>query len=346
MNILITAAGAPAFYSIFSLIKEKYKNCNIFSCDINNENIGSKISDRFFIVPKGNEKNYPKKILQLIKENNINIIFPLSDPEVIAISKIKKDILELNCTPVVSSIDAINNVIDTGILYKNLLDSKDEELIKLCPDFKNVDSYYDFCKAIDFFSKKYNKFCVKLSNSHGGRGFSIVVKDYSARYLLDKGSTYTNLDIIKKQFSYYKDFPSVIVSEYMPQKEYSVDCFSSKNKKIIVPRIREKTRSGICVKGKVVNEKKLIDISKKILDYFNLEYNINIQYKYDKNNNPKILEINPRLSGTVVLCNSVGYNMPVIAIKNAIKEEIIEKELPLKGSTMYRVWKELYHNEF
>jgi hypothetical protein len=48
MNILITAGGAPAFYSIYNLINKKYANSKIFSCDVDDHNVGRNLSEKFF----------------------------------------------------------------------------------------------------------------------------------------------------------------------------------------------------------------------------------------------------------------------------------------------------------
>ena len=72
-----------------------------------------------------------------------------------------------------------------------------------------------------------------------------------------------------------------------------------------------------------------------------LSSNVNIQFKNSKNHTPKLIEINPRIGGTIILPSVSGINMPYLAIKQCLNEKI----LPIKKSKevrMIRYWKELF----
>ena len=73
----------------------------------------------------------------------------------------------------------------------------------------------------------------------------------------------------------------------------------------------------------------------------NLDYNINIQMRYSSDGIPKMVEINPRVSGTIVLCTAAGANMPYLGVKLALGESIPPVD-PEYGTRMIRYWEEVF----
>ena len=59
----------------------------------------------------------------------------------------------------------------------------------------------------------------------------------------------------------------------------------------------------------------------KILDVPNIN-DLNDKIKNSKNNIPKLIEINPRIGGTIILPSVSGINLPYLAIKQCLNEKI------------------------
>ena len=72
-----------------------------------------------------------------------------------------------------------------------------------------------------------------------------------------------------------------------------------------------------------------------------LDYNVNIQFKNSKNGQAKLIEVNPRIGGTIVLPAVSGINLPYFAVKQSLGEKIPLKK-QIKKTKMIRYWKELY----
>ena len=57
-----------------------------------------------------------------------------------------------------------------------------------------------------------------------------------------------------------------------------------------------------------------------------------------------IIEINPRVQGTIVACLGAGVNLPVLAIKQELDLPISEEELQVKWGTKFsRYWDEVFY---
>ena len=140
-------------------------------------------------------------------------------------------------------------------------------------------------------------------------------------------------------------FPKLLVMEYLPGEEFSVDCIKSDNEFYCVTRRRDIIKDGICSSGEAIKKDDLIILSKDFYQKLDLEYNVNLQFRYDSAGNPKLLEINPRLSGTLELCRGAGVNFVSLGL-DALLEIDSKKSVEIKwGTKMQRVWEEVFFFE-
>jgi carbamoyl-phosphate synthase large subunit len=124
--------------------------------------------------------------------------------------------------------------------------------------------------------------------------------------------------------------------EDLPGVEYSCDVLTKSGKTlVIVPRTRVQLRAGINDIGVVEKNKTVEKIIKKVIKVLKTDYSINVQLKFSEDGTPKIEEINPRLSGTVVLCTMAGVNLPYLSVKMALGEEI-PRVKPVYGTWIVR----------
>ena len=120
------------------------------------------------------------------------------------------------------------------------------------------------------------------------------------------------------------NFPELIVTEFLPGDEYSVDVLRNSNRIIVIPRERNKVRSGITFHGTVIENEKIIEYCTLIAEKLDLKNCFGFQFKIDKNGIPKILESNPRIQGTMILSTLAGANIIYASIKDALCENYDE----------------------
>ncbi|MGB0850996.1 MAG: ATP-grasp domain-containing protein, partial [Bacteroidia bacterium] len=138
-------------------------------------------------------------------------------------------------------------------------------------------------------------------------------------------------------------FPPIVVSEYLPGQEYTVDCLIQNGEiKFIIPRTREKMNNGISVAGTIEKNDDIIKYCRKILNSLSLDGPIGIQVKYSKNNQPLLVEINPRIQGTTVACTGAGVNISLIAVLPEKYNNVTQDSV--KWNTKFiRHYNELYY---
>ena len=111
----------------------------------------------------------------------------------------------------------------------------------------------------------------------------------------------------------------LVICEYLPGKEYTVDCFTDRHGELryIGKRTRERIRSGIAVRSRLIP---VDDVVRDIAAAINAEMEMNgawfFQIKEDKYGQPKLLEIAPRIAGTMGLSRIIGVNLPLLTLYN------------------------------
>jgi hypothetical protein len=95
---------------------------------------------------------------------------------------------------------------------------------------------------------------------------------------------------------------SEVVTEYLPGEEFTVDCVSSPEGVLLDwnVRVRSRVRDGITSYGRSAPERwdELGDLVSVISEHLNLPYFWFAQFKIDSSGQPKLLEVNCRISGS------------------------------------------------
>jgi carbamoyl-phosphate synthase large subunit len=190
-------------------------------------------------------------------------------------------------------------------------------------------------------------FTFKPSISNGSRGFRIVSDSINESEQLFQTKPYNTFITYAHTLKILSShpFPELLVSEYLPGDEYSVDCLANEGETIIaVPRLRTKTINGISVQGRFVQHDAIISYCHRIIKAIGLHGNIGIQVKLSDKGEPLLLEINPRVQGTIVAGLGAGINLPLLAVKQEMGFPPAPEDLQVKwGISFSRYWAEVFH---
>ncbi|MBQ5463946.1 MAG: ATP-grasp domain-containing protein, partial [Fibrobacter sp.] len=116
-------------------------------------------------------------------------------------------------------------------------------------------------------------------------------------------------------------YPSCILSEFLPGKEYTVDCFSSHNGDLLFAAARERCRimNGISVNTKPVKEnaEEFVEFAKRINSAIKFNGAWFYQVKRDANGNLTLLEVASRFGGSSSLFRAQGINFALMSLFDA-----------------------------
>jgi len=342
VKLLMTGIGAPGAPGIIkSLRRIKERKIIIIGVDSNLEGaIGTGLVDKSYSIPQADNLNFIHEVIAIAKKEGVKVILPLVTKELFVFSKAKSDFDKIGITVIVSNyekLNIINNKYSLMVHCKNIG-------IPI-PEIKLVNSLEEFRDACNILGYPRNTICFKPPISNGLRGFRIIndTEDKMNNLINEKPNNvyigYDEFINIAKDSSF---FPQLLVMEYLPGKEYSVDTLCDGKRCIqVIPRTRDKIKMGISFVGTTVKDSRIMEFSSKIVESLKLFGNVGFQFREDEKGIPKIIESNPRVQGTIVLCTASGYNMVYNAVKIALGEEPINYIVNWNVK-MIRYWDELY----
>ncbi|MFC1985344.1 ATP-grasp domain-containing protein [Chloroflexota bacterium] len=94
--------------------------------------------------------------------------------------------------------------------------------------------------------------------------------------------------------------------------------------------------SGVFLVGITERNGQLISLVGNISRKLRFLGPVNFQFKEDKESIPKLIEINPRCSGGMVITLKSGVNLPKLALSILKEKEILEDELQWEERTVFR----------
>ena len=121
------------------------------------------------------------------------------------------------------------------------------------------------------------------------------------------------------------DLCDYVITEYLPGKEITVDCFTDKNGnlRVVLPRSRDRLLAGISVSAK---DEELTDEIKNIADTINSKLKFRglwwFQLKEDNDKKMKLLEVSTRCAGTMCMARARGVNLALLSVYDALGYDV------------------------
>ena len=309
MNVLITSAGRRVgLVRAFQLeLKKKFPTSKVYTADSNPEwSSACRVSDEYFTVQRVDSQNYINSLLELCIKNQIKIVVPTIDTELLVLSDSKELFLTNNIHIVVSDFDFVLKCRDkrqTNILFKDLKIDIPSSIDKQNPSFPLFIKPYDGSLSKDIY----------LINSKEELTHSLV------------------------------NNPKLMFMEYINPKdyhEYTIDAYYNKNSdlKCLVPRLRIEVRGGEISKGKTEKPEFYKILKDKLSFIKGAKGSLTIQFFISKETDDIIgIEINPRFGGGFPLSYSAGANYPeYIILEYMMNEPITFNENWIENRVMLR----------
>lgn len=208
-------------------------------------------------------------------------------------------------------LDIINN---KAAFYEDI---KVRNIVEV-PEYYVVNNVKEFKDAYESLTRKGFKVCFKPVTGEGGAGFRIIDNTTDS---IDSLFNYVNqritLDRACSLLATGEPFQDIMVLEYLEGYEYSIDCLAWGGRLLAaVPRKKMGGRLE-----QLEDNKELIYMAGKITESYGIPYVFNIQFRYSRGV-PKLLEINPRMSGGLYMSSLSGVNFPYLVLKLLMGESV------------------------
>jgi carbamoyl-phosphate synthase large subunit len=241
-----------------------------------------------------------------------------------------------------SFIPFINSLVDKFELYIPFID---EELLSLTqselllPQIKPRILLNDKKAILNCTSKiKFQHFChqnnlpvvaqtttvpaiFKPEYGHGGKGIFIIEDEELLPYFQKKTG---------------------VIQQLICGVEYTVDVLTSQNSEWLFGVARKRIETaGVSRIGEIDQHPAVLQLAKRCTEIFQFKGPTNIQIMLDNNNQVHLIEINPRLAGSLIFSTLAGFDILDLAIKDLLGQPY---QLPLEENILnkkfVRYWQE------
>ena len=229
-------------------------------------------------IPFVSSTDFIPYLITLVHEKDIDAIYPTMDS---VITVLKENECVLGCKIVCSSLEATKICLDKSLTYSFLSD------YSFSPQVYMPGDHFEF------------PVFVKPRIGYGSRGAKVI----NNRAELDVAIAGKESDLM--------------ILEYLPGEEYTVDCFTDRNGRLLYQgaRTRERIRNGISVNTSFVEDQEEFSIiSQSINSVLSLRGAWFYQVKRDRKHKLKLLEVASRFGGSSLISRGRGVNLALLAL--------------------------------
>lgn len=276
-NVLVFPGGTEIGLEIHKALSQ-CKDIRLFSAGLDVPNHAPFVYARHFTVPSIHDEGWLDHLNRVLAANAIDYIFPAYDDVLVALMQNQSRILA----------KVVSSPLETSIITRSK-----SMTYRHMAGFLPVPAVYQDIASVDRFPA-----FVKPDKGQGS---------YDTHIVSDKKELAQLLDGSKER----------IITEYLPGSEYTVDCFSDREAGLLFccGRERIRTKSGISMSSRAADFQTEFSEYARILSSRLVFHGAwFFQVKKDRNGIFKLLEVAPRIAGTMALHRVQGVNFPLLSI--------------------------------
>jgi len=235
-------------------------------------------------LPMVNEKDFVEKLNAVIRQYRIDLIMPAYDSVILKLAEHRD---ELACPVVMSPSETCRIACSKGETYRRLAG------VVPVPRVWGPDEQMDMPVFL------------KPDSGCGSRGCQRANTPEEVRFALARN-------------------PSLLALEYLPGREYTIDCFTDRKHRLLFAqgRCRARITNGISVNSHVVDDPRFHDLAVRINSAIEFRGAWFFQVKERADGELVLMEIAPRIAGTMELNRGLGVNLAMLSAFDACDMDV------------------------
>jgi carbamoyl-phosphate synthase large subunit len=282
LRVLVTGAGGPAAIAAMKSLRAE-ESVQLIAADMDPWAAGLYLTGERTLVPAGAAPDFTAVLLDRCRTLGVDVVLPTVDAELQPLARAREEFAAAGVALLLAPAAALDVILDKLTLAEH------------CAGVVRVPRTELFGPSLDPAGWTY-PVVVKPRRGSGSRG--VVIVDSAAELAaLDRS-------------------PRLIVQEFLPGEEYSVDVLADAAGQVIasVPRLRARVDSGVSVGGRTVHDAEIEWFGRAVAQATGVTYVANVQCRRTAEGIPALLEVNPRMPGTLGLTIASGVDMPRLAL--------------------------------
>ncbi|WP_094556918.1 ATP-grasp domain-containing protein [Synechococcus sp. 1G10] len=284
-NVLVFPSGTGIAQEIFFALRD-CKNIHLLGASSLAGDLGSYLFTTHYSLPYVTEPSFLSELSDLCRMAQIDVIYPAHDDAVLTLALQRELIPAQVIAPSSQSCLICRSKTKTYQLLERRLPVP--RLYSLPP--KNLDAYPLFVKP------------------DKGQGSKDAYKVATPEELI------SSLDRIVDP----------VITEYLPGKEFTVDCFSDRSDGLLYSQGRERVRvrSGIAMNTMAAHSPAFAAMATIIHEELQMNGPWFFQVRAREGGEMVLLEVGPRVAGAMAMSRAMGVNLPLLGLHQARGERV------------------------
>ena len=323
--VLLTGWGGLGGTGIIDSLHNAPGGVRVVCADAKDKLILKHRADAFRLLPHGDDPAYVNALLDVCESEGVDVVMPGSGPEILTISK-NKEYISGRVAVALDAYHTIRPLLNKADAYEAL-----QNVIPV-PTFARASSVSRLRRCLEKVGYPDGPACARpasYTDSGGSRGFHVLRGETDISAYVESVSAVGSLDML--------------VSEYLPGPEYSVYVLADGGSVLhCVPVLRKRMIGPRTFGAETVPpNSEITDICSRIVECLGLSHNVNIQLRRSADGSLKLVEVNPRMGGTIVLPTAAGVNLPYMGVRLALGKPV-ELDVPYRVISMERYAREVF----
>lgn len=305
--ILITGIGGDISQGVATILRENRPDLRLIGVDVHAQHGGHLFVDQFALVPSASAPDYVDAIKAIVSKHSVDVVIPMSEPELGA----TRPFSEL--APSVKWITAGDRVVGAGL-----------DKLETMRALTGLGVPVPWTRPVSEGRPVAYPCILKNRSGSGSRAVFTVSNDEDVDYLV-------------------KRYPDAIFQELLEPADREVTCavYRRRDGEVASLLMLRRLTGGFTGWAKIIKDEETSRMCEVIAQGLDLRGSMNIQLRLtDKG--PRVFEINPRFSSTVLMRHRLGYTDVLWALDEAEGKSVVFPEIPqdrimvrVQGATVY-----------
>jgi carbamoyl-phosphate synthase large subunit len=301
-NVLLTAIGGDVAQGIATILRQSFPDWRITGMDMHSRHAGGLFVDQFYEAPKASDPNYENDLRTIVSRDAIDLVIPMSEPELLLLGA-----------------GSYRKIGEADLLMANQFAMEiGADKLKTAQFLQSIGIPAPWTELAENFLPHKHLPCI--FKPRRGAGSKAVSRCETAG-----------------EVQFYRDlYMDGIVQELLLPADQEVTCgvFRSSRGQIGVVQMLRTLVDGATGWAQVIDDADVRHQCTRLAEALELRGSINVQLRIT-DAGPRVFEINPRFSSTVLMRHRMGFQDLIWSIRDLRREEI-EILSPKVGTTVVR----------
>ena len=278
-SILITGIGGDIAQGVATILRSQWPTCYLYGTDTHEQHGGRLFVDELFILPAASDPGYVGAVRSLLESHQIDVFLPMSEPELAVLGGLLEELGPSR------HVAAGASVLSAGL-----------DKLATVEAMRRFGLPVPWTLAVSHAPRSYP--CILKSRFGSGSRAVFIVRDAAeATYLAQR-------------------YPEAIYQELLEPADREITCavYRTRDGRTASLLMLRRLTGGFTGWARVIEDAETSRVCEILAERLDLQGSMNVQLRLT-DQGPRVFEINPRFSSTVLMRHRLGFTDVVWAFE-------------------------------